>query len=286
MFFSLKESFRLIKRAKTSFFLSLISLVISVLLITASFALIQASEIIQKKIKEDVTINLFLKDNISPAQMDVIKKNLSGRDYIKTITYTNKERAAKIFIEETGEDFRKLLDYNPLPASFTITLNDKYFNRDSINIILSSLSGISGVDDIGFRDDFINRLLSILESLRKYIFIITGIILLISVYIVYSTVRLIISSRYEELETMKLVGAKLFIIKLPVILNSLITGFFAGLIAAAVFILFITFFADYISIINFSGTSKYIYLCLLIGVGPFLGLIISIISLERISLKI
>ena len=142
------------------------------------------------------------------------------------------------------------------------------------------------MDDIGFRNDFIDRLLSILNSIRKYIFIVTGVILLISVYIVYSTVKLIISSRYEELETMKLVGAKLFTIKFPVILNSMITGFLAGLIAAAVFILFISVFADYIKPINFSGTSKYIYLCLLIGVGPFLGLIISTISLNRISLKI
>lgn len=286
MFFSLKEAFRLIKRAKVSFFLSLISLSISVLLITASLALIQSSELIQKKIKEDISINLYLKDNLQPDQISEIGIVLKSRGYVKTVNYIDKNKAAEIFIRETGEDFRKLLDYNPLPASFIVTLKDNYFNQDSLNTIIASLSGINGINDIGFKDEFIYKLISILNSVKKYIFITTGIILFISVYIVYSTVRLIISSRFEELETMKLVGAKLITIKMPVILNSMLVGLIAGLISTAIFMLFISVFTEYINKINFLGTSKYIYLGLLICVGPFLGLIISTISLRRLSLKI
>ncbi|HKB86393.1 MAG TPA: permease-like cell division protein FtsX [Ignavibacteriaceae bacterium] len=286
MFFSLKEAFRLIRRAKASFILSLVSLSISVLLIAASLAMIESSEYIQKKIKEDVSINLFLRNNLSPDEITGIKNDLKSREYIKSVSYIDKDKAAEIFIQETGDDFRKLLDYNPLPASFTITLKDKYFDKESIDGIIISLSGIKGIDDIGFRNEFIQKLISILDAIKKYIFIATGIILFISVYIVYSTVRLIITSRFEELETMKLVGAKLSTIKLPVILNSMIAGLIAGLISAGIFILFISAFAEYIDIINFSGTSKYIYLGLLICVGPFLGLIISTFSLKRLSLKI
>jgi cell division transport system permease protein len=286
MFFSLKEAFRLINRAKLSFILSLISLSISVLLITASLALVQGSEFIQKKIKDDVSINLYLKENLSPDRINGIDSLLKNRNYVRTTDYIDKNKAAEIFIRETGEDFRKLLDYNPLPASFTITLKDNYFNKDSLDKIIAAFSEIDGVDDVGFKDEFIYKLIPILNSIKKYIFIITGIILFISIYIVYSTIRLIISSRFEELETMKLVGAKLITIKMPVILNSMIVGIFAGILSTAIFILFISVFADYISMINFMGTSKYIYLGLLLGVGPFLGLVISIISLNRLTLKI
>ncbi len=286
MFFSVKEAFRLIGRAKASFFLSLTSLSISVLLITASLALIESTNVMQKKIKENVSINLFLKENLNSDETAGIKDELVKKDYIKTIDYIGKDRAAEIFIKETGEDFRKLLDYNPLPASFTVTLNDKFVEEDSLDAIVASLSSINGVSDIGFKDDFIYKLISILKSIKKYVFITTAVILFLSIYIVYSTVKLIINSRFEELETMKLVGAKLITIKLPVILNSMIVGVLAGAVSAGIFILFISFFADYISMINFLGTSKYIYLSLLIFVGPFLGLVISIISLKRLSLKI
>ncbi len=286
MFFSVKEAFRLIGRAKASFFLSLTSLCISVLLITISLALIQSTNIIQKKIKENVSINLFLNENLSSSKTADIKNELEKRDYIKTIDYIDKDEAAEIFIKETGEEFRKLLDYNPLPASFTVTLKDKYVEKDSLDAIVASLSSINGVGDIGFKDDFIYKLISILNNIKKYIFIATAVILFLSIYIVYSTVKLIINSRFEELETMKLVGAKLITIKLPVILNSMIVGLLAGALSTGIFILFISIFADYISMINFLGTSKYIYLSLLIFVGPFLGLVISIISLKRLTLKI
>ncbi|HEY6906365.1 MAG TPA: permease-like cell division protein FtsX [Ignavibacteriaceae bacterium] len=286
MFFSLKEALRLINRAKLSFLLSLISLSISVLLITASLALIQGSDYIQKKIKDDVSINIYLKENLSPDQVNGIDSLLKSRNYVRTTDYIDKDKAAEIFIRETGEDFRKLLDYNPLPASFTITLKENYFVKDSLDKIIASFAEIDGVDDVGFKDEFIYKMIPVLNSIKKYIFIITGIILFISVYIVYSTIRLIISSRFEELETMKLVGAKLITIKMPVILNSMIVGLFAGILSTAIFILFISVFADYISMINFMGTSKYIYLGLLLGMGPFLGLVISIISLNRLTLKI
>jgi cell division transport system permease protein len=286
MFFSLKEAFRLIGRAKSSFFLSLTSLIISVLLITASLALIQSTNVIQKKIKENVSINLFLKDGLSQDETNKIKNELEKKEYIKSLYYIDKDEAAEIFIKETGEDFRKLLDYNPLPASFTMSMKDKYVEKDSLDDIIASLSAIKGVDEIGMKDEFIYKLISTLNSIKKYIFIATGVILFLSIYIVYSTVKLIINSRFEELETMKLVGAKLITIKMPVILNSMIVGMLAGAISTGIFILFVSIFADYISTINFLGTSRYIYLSLLIFVGPFLGFAISIISLKRLSLKI
>ena len=286
MFFSLKEAFRLIGRAKSSFFLSLTSLIISVLLITASLALIQSTNVIQKKIKENVSINLFLKDGLSQDETNKIKNELEKKEYIKSLYYIDKDEAAEIFIKETGEDFRKLLDYNPLPASFTMSMKDKYVEKDSLDDIIASLSAIKGVDEIGMKDEFIYKLISTLNSIKKYIFIATGVILFLSIYIVYSTVKLIINSRFEELETMKLVGAKLTTIKMPVIFNSMIVGMLAGAISTGIFILFVSIFADYISTINFLGTSRYIYLSLLIFVGPFLGFAISIISLKRLSLKI
>lgn len=286
MFFTVKEAFRLIGRAKASFILSLISLSISVILITASVFLIDVSGYLEKKIKEDININLFLSDNISPEQITGIQEILQDRPYIKSVRFISKDEAAEIFKKETGEDFSNLLDYNPLPASFSITLKENYFQKDTLNRIVSSLSEIKGIDDISFKDEYIYKLISVLNDAKKYIFVITLIIFVISVYIVYSTVRLIVTSRFEELETMKLVGARLFTIKMPVILNSMISGFLAGLIALGFFILFLSLIDNYISKINFFEAGRYLYLIFVLGLGPVLGLLVSFISLRKLSLKI
>lgn len=286
MLFTVKEAFRLIGRAKASFILSLISLSISVILITASVFIIQLSDYLQKKIKENININLFINDNLSKGQIDSMEHSLLNRPYIKTARFISKDQAAEIFKRETGEDFSKLLEYNPLPASFSVTLNDSYFQKDTINRIINSLAEIKGIDDISFKDEYIYKLISTLNDSKKYVFIVTIIIFIISIYIVYSTVKLIVSSRFEELETMKLVGARLFTIKMPVILNAMISGFLAGLIAMGFFILFISLIDNYISKINFFGTGIYFYLCFILGLGPVLGLSVSIISLRKLTLKI
>lgn len=286
MFFTIKEAFRLIGRAKASFILSLISLSISVILIAASVILIKISDYLQKRIKEDININLFLSDNLGQEQIIGIKDLLLNRPYVKSVQFISKDEAAEIFKQETGEDFNKLLEYNPLPASYSITLKDNYFQKDTLNRIINSLSEIKGIDDISFRDEYIYKLISTLDNIKKYVFIITVIILFISIYIVYSTVRLIVSSRFEELETMKLVGARLITIKMPVILNAMISGIFAGLIAVGFFILFISLIDNYISKINFLGTGSYYFLCIIFCLGPVLGLLVSIISLRKLTLRI
>ncbi|HSD64863.1 MAG TPA: permease-like cell division protein FtsX [Ignavibacteriaceae bacterium] len=286
MFFIIKEAFKLIGRAKASFILSLISLSISVILITASVMLIQASDYLQKKIKEDININLFLSDNLPREQIRGIKEILMNRPYVKSVQFISKDEAAEIFKQETGEDFNKLLEYNPLPASYSIRLRENYFQKDTLNQIINSLSEIPGIDDISFSDEYIFNMISTLNDVKKYVFIITLIIFIISIYIVYSTVKLIVSSRFEELETMKLVGARLFTIKMPVILNSMISGTLAGLIAVGFFILFMSLIDNYISKINFLGTGGYFYLVFALILGPVLGFFVSIISLRKLTLKI
>ncbi|MHB9012302.1 MAG: cell division protein FtsX [Ignavibacteriaceae bacterium] len=286
IYFWIKESFKLIGRAKASFFLSLISTSISVLLISASLLSIKLSNQLQNDLKKNVNINIFLKDSLSGSSIAQMRTGLSKRKYINTIKYIDKEEAAQNFIKETGEDFRRLLDYNPLPASFTVTLKDSYVEKDSLKKIIGSISKIGGVDEVVFQQEFIYKLLNYLSRIRKYIFAITFILLFISVYIVYSTVKLIINAKYEELETMKLVGAKLSTIKMPIILNCILIGIFAGIIALAVFKVVQFYFWNFIPFYQNLNLNDNLYLIILLSIGPLLGLFVSIFSLRKISLKI
>lgn len=286
LIFWLRESFKLIGRAKTSFFLSLISTGISVCLITASVITIQLSSNFQGILKRNVGINIFLNDSLSRSSTLQLKKSLRNKYYTNSIKYIDKKQAAKNFIKETGEDFKKVLDYNPLPASFLITLKEDYVEKDSMNKIVNLLTKIPGVDDVVFQQEFVYKLLNIINRVKKYIFIVTAVLLLLSLYLVYSTVRLITSSKYEELETMKLVGSKLSTIKMPIILNSFFIGLFAGIISLAVFSFFIYYFGNLIDLKRFLNFRSGLYILILICTGPVLNIIISLLSLRKITLKI
>ena len=55
---------------------------------------------------------------------------------------------ANLFIEETGEDFRDILDYNPLPASFAVTVNKDFSHPDSLEYIIADLNKFSWTEEV------------------------------------------------------------------------------------------------------------------------------------------
>ena|ERR1017187_515587 len=284
--FYLKETFRSIRRAKSSFFLSLTSMVIAMLLIIGSGMTIQISNNFQRDLKNNISINIFLKENLTKEESAVIEREIKKKNFVNTVIYVDKEAAAEKFIKETGEDFRRILDYNPLPASFSVTLKEKYVESDSLNKIIPVLSKLSGVDEVVFQQEYVKKVLTYLSTFKKYLFIITTILFLISVYIVYSTVKLVTGMKMEEIETIKLVGAKLSAIKIPIILNGILIGFIASLISIIIFLLYITYIDKYINLLKiFNLRNEYYFLGVLL-LGPFIGFIVSIFTLKKVTLKV
>lgn len=284
--FWFKEALKLIARSKFSFLLALTSITLSVILVAISVFIIRFSNHFEDKLKSNIIISVFIKDNISESDLEKIKSELTELSYLESSEYIDKEKAAEIFIKETGEDFRKILDYNPLPASFNLKLKSQYANRDSIKKVISNLSGFNWADEVIFRQDFYQKILSYIDRAKIYVFVLTGLIFLVSLYLVYSTVRLILNSKYSELETMKFVGAKLSTIKMPIILNSALTGLLAGLIALGIAWFLYVYVSELLIIINDVFPKKFEFIILLLALGPIIGILVTIVSLRKISLKI
>ena len=284
--FYLKETIRSIKRAKSSFFLSLTSMVIAMLLIIGSVITIQISANFQRDLKNNISINIFLKENLTKEESAAIEKKIKQKNFVSTVKYVGKEEAAEKFIKETGEDFRRILDYNPLPASFSVTLKEKYVEPDSLNRIIPVFSKLDGVDEVVFQQEYVKKILTYLSTFKKYLFIITTILLLISVYIVYSTIKLVTEMKMEEVETIKLVGAKLSTIKIPIILNGILIGFIASLISIIIFFLYITYIDKYINLLKIFNLRNEYYFTGVLLLGPFIGFIVSIFTLKKVTLKV
>lgn len=284
--FWIKEAIKLIGRSKYSFLLSLVSITLSVILITLSLVIVRVSDHIESQLKSNIIISVFIKENIDSTSLSEIKSDLSLLKSIKTSEYIDKDRAAELFIKETGDDFRKILDYNPLPASFDLKLNSDYAQKDSIKRIVKYLSKLPWAEEVVFRQDFYQKILTYIDQAKIYIFSFTGLILLVSLYLVYSTVKLILSSKYSELETMKFVGAKLSTIKMPIIINSIITGLLAGLLSLAICWGVYFYIQKYLFSIDKIITGKLEFALMLIFIGPLIGFAVTYLSLRKISLKI
>ncbi|MEI7811266.1 MAG: permease-like cell division protein FtsX [Ignavibacteria bacterium] len=286
--FIIKEVFQYIKSAKVSFLLSLLSTCLSVVLVTTSYILLTLSSNFENSIKEKLTFNLFISENFAGDDTIVLKEKLSGLSFVKTINYLDKEAAAQSFIKETGEDFRKVIDYNPLPASVEVKLKPEYVSSINIEQITKQFKSIEGVDEVVFQSEAVYKILSIISSVRIYVLAVAVFLILLSVYIVFSTNRLIINSKLIELETMKLVGARLSTIKLPIILNGFIIGITSSFISFLLMKLLTQLLKDnYLteSIVYVNNFSLYVLVVILLS-GPLIGLSGGIFSVRKITLRI
>lgn len=284
--FYLKESVKIIGRAIPSFLLSLTSIFIAVLLISISLVSIELSQVLQNKIKSSLGLEIFLKENLEQEDLNILQNDISSTDYFVSINYISKEKAAEIFIKETGEDFKRILDYNPLPASFGVKLKPEFLDADSLKRIKSILTAFKGVDEVVYKEEYLNRIVSIIEKFRLYILIAAIILILVSIYLVYSTVSAILKVKADDFETMKLVGAKISTIKIPIILNALLIGLISSILASGV-ILYLLRLIEKISANSLGLLHKeFVYILIALLIGPALGFVVSLFAVRKISLKI
>lgn len=286
MSFILRETFASMGRAKLSLFFSVFSFTIGVLLIQFALLTLVFSEIVKGNVQQQFTMSLFLNDAVTESGVSDLKAVLSKKQYVKTLSYISKEEAASSFIRETGEDFREILDYNPLPASFVVSFHEAYLENSKIEAIKNELKNVSGVDDVRYKSNLIDRLLAIIQSVQLYIWIITGLLGLVAIYIVYATLRLIIHNRHKEIETMKLVGASIFTIKTPIIISGVLIGIIANIISTVLLL------GIYVAGVKFLGLPRiafsydnYILLTSLF-IGPVIGLGCSFLATRKITMKV
>ena len=236
-----KESFSGFKKAKMSGIITLFTITVSLLLLGMFILVLTNINNVVQNIRDRIEIEVFIQDKLTQPKKDSVYKHIVNIPGIKTAKFISKEEAAKIFSEEFGEDINKVLDFNPLPESFRISLIDDVKNSDDIQKITQELKEILGVDDVMYRKTLL-ELLDRRAELFSNISIVIGIIIsLISIFLISNTIRLIIYSKEKIIETMKLVGASSFYIKVPFILEGVLHGFLAGIIAALILFSIIRF---------------------------------------------
>lgn len=286
MFFFIKELFNSIRTAKLSFVISIFTASVSILIILSAAIAIISAKIADEKIKEKIEFVIYLKNTASLSQIKSIEKKLNGLKEIARIDFIDKKKAEENFILETGEDFRRLLDYNPLPNSFVAAFKKEFSDKKNLERLQKEISGYDGVDEVIFAGGFIFSVLDRLGAVKSYLSLVAGILTIISFYLVYSSNRLIIHAKMAQYETMKLVGAKISAIKVPIILYGFVVGVVASVLSAAAYYFLIRLGSEFVDFNFFNIFHSVFYYIVLLAIGPIIGLLGSYAASKKISLKI
>ncbi|NLL81624.1 MAG: hypothetical protein GX231_04860 [Tissierellia bacterium] len=165
---------------------------------------------------------------------------------VKEVIYINKEEAKMNMTEILGEESRilDLFDHNPFDPYIEIRID-----LNEVENITEKANSLSGVELVRNNKEILDKLKDI-SSLISLL----GVLIIISV----SVATLIVTSHIirqginlnkEQINTLRLLGAPEFFIRLPYILEGLIMTVLAGLISSA--LIYFTFNYIYVKVIDF-----------------------------------
>jgi len=282
IFYILKEGISGFKRARLSMVISIFTITISLILLGLFTIVFRNTNQIVESFRDRVEMEAFLEEPVTAETSPLIEKKILAIPGIKQVRFISKEEAAKIFKDQYGEDIHNILDFNPLPPSFKIYLEQEYKNSDSAKVIYSRLKLVGGVDDVIYR----KTLLELLDR-RAQLFamgsLAAGVALLITaIFLVSNTIRLAIYAKRKIITTMKLVGATRMFIRLPFLVEGIIQGILGGAFSAG----FIYFVVDYASKLFGGDLAPIVFVepvfyLVIIGAGTLLGFLGSVISVRK-----
>jgi cell division transport system permease protein len=237
---------------------------------------------LMKLIRDKVEVDAFLTDGVKESDLSSLIEKIKTIGGVKQVKYISKDEAAKIFAEDFGQDILEVFDYNPLPASFKITLYDEYKTLDRLEKIKTELQKFGEINDI----EYAKKNLEILERNSKSLLFLNVALLIVitfsSIFLVGNTIRLMIEAKKDNIETMKLIGAAKETIRTPFILEGFFQGFFGSLIAVFILQAFLSYFFSTYSTNDFNfSIIDFKFLILLVIFGTLLGTFGSAISIRR-----
>jgi len=263
-------------------FAAVFTICVSLLLLSFFSILFLNANSVVTALREKVEMEAFLNDQLSSDKITEAKGIIEMLDGVRDVRYVSKANAAKIFQQEFGEDINKILNFNPLPASFKIFLKDGYKTVKGAEKIVHQVKAIKGVDDVIYRKQLLEMLD---ERAMMFLWITLGIgifITISSVILVANTIRLAIYTKRKIIQTMKLIGATRSFIRMPFLLEGFLQGLLGGAIAAGIIFILFNYLEQWltVSLSQFVHVESFYY-SIIIGAGCLLGLFGSMISVRR-----
>ena len=165
-------------------------------------------------------ISVYLKDG---ADANVVKNRVKTFEHVESVTvipkltsWTNLKREMELPDME-----------NPLPD----TLHVKVDKPENIEFVFKDVKQLKSVEDVSYAQDLakkIEALNNIVNTITVFVIIIMGVL---TITIINNTIQLVIQSRKDEIEIMRLMGVSNWYIRFPLIMQGAFYGFMGALIA-------------------------------------------------------
>lgn len=198
-------------------------------------------------LRSKVDISIYLNNNTTQKDVDSMQQKLSQLRNVATVRYISPTEAQQIYNEQNKTDLsllKELADITKdtgslIPSSFRVRVKDLEKVAEVKNFVDHDTTFQTNINSRlpnygGDKQEAINSIARTASFAESAGLIMSAIFVIISIMIIFNTIRMAIFNRREEIQMMKLIGADKGFIRGPFVIEACMYGFFAALIAVGV----------------------------------------------------
>ncbi len=191
-------------------------------------------------VRNQVTVKAYIADPIPGEQtqfqatLSTVENQIQAMRYVKSVEYVSPAKALTL-VSAKDRQLANSLSSNPYPPSFWVKLTDP----SKASEVAAQLGRIPQVRACGSAPcvEYGSKVTGrVLQTTKYILYFLGGLMVLLAVaavVLIQNTIRLSIFSRRREIEVMKLVGATNSFVRLPFMLEGMITGLVGAAAALA-----------------------------------------------------
>ncbi|MEK9182521.1 MAG: permease-like cell division protein FtsX, partial [Patescibacteria group bacterium] len=197
-------------------------------------------------IKDKVDVTIYFNVGAPPERIMSLKESLLKLPEVASVSYTSDEEALALFRSRHENDYPTIqaldeIGENPLGAYLNVKAKEISQYESIANFLKGDNVLVSGstniIDKVNYHQNklVIDRLSAIISGAQKLGFLITLLLIIISIIITFNTIRLTIFISKEEIGVMQLVGASKMRVRGPFMSEGAIYGIIATILTLIIF---------------------------------------------------
>jgi len=177
-------------------------------------------------------VEAFIDHSVPDDEHAELEGSLQVIDSRWQLSYISRDSAAARFALQFDPGVFNVLNQNPLPASFVISLPTSQITPDSIALIAEALSGLPFIEDVVYDRELLSLVHSGMQKLIRWGLIIGFIVVWLALGLTFNAIRLKIDHQKEAIRRMSHLGATPLSLRAIFWVQGAILGLAGGLISA------------------------------------------------------
>ena len=220
---------------------TLLTISLSILIVSAFILFFINTSEIMNFWKKGLRVMAYLKPDVSGKELSSLKQQIQAMDGVESLRFISKEEALKQLKAQMQRQASLFddLDKNPLPDAFEIRISKANQSWKKVESLAAQIESLDAVEEVEYGQKWFGHFSELFKLFTLTGYAMCTIFVMAAVFIMANTIRLVIYSRRDEIEIMRLVGAAERFIKIPFYIQGLLQGALgAGIGLITLFVVF------------------------------------------------